>query len=161
MTDPTTPETGAPPLPSEVRARLVEAHGAIRERLARAGTLVAWLREGHAAAPSTLKTWAEDLHQLLVAHMEEEERLLLPALTEADGFGPTRAAALQEEHEAQRRGLQRVLAAIVSEGDGELLADRIELLVARVRRDMDEEEAQYLSARLLKDDLVPADYFGG
>ena len=93
--------------------------------------------------------------------MEREEALLLPALREADGFGPTRAEALQAEHEEQRRGLQRVIAAIVAESDVALLADRSELLVERVRRDMDEEEALYLSPKLLKDDLVPADYFGG
>ncbi|MEM1418091.1 MAG: CBS domain-containing protein [Myxococcota bacterium] len=148
-------------LPSEIRKRILRAHGELRTHLARVDQLVSWLRDGHPESAATLKSWARELNLLLKAHMAEEEQMLLPALVDADGFGPVRAAALREEHALQQRSLTRVMTEIDAEASPEGLADRVSRFVEDVRRDMDEEERLYVSSKLLKDDLMPADYFGG
>lgn len=146
--------------PSEIRQRILDQHETLRTQLAALEEGVARRKAGETGLTDELKARAQELHDSLCRHIDEEEQLLLPELEEADGFGPVRVAALRQEHAEQRATLAQVTEAIVQSTDPKVLVERIEALIARIRRDMEEEEATHLSPAVLKDDIITAGFIG-
>lgn len=151
-----------PPKPSTVRREILAQHAALRVQLEALSVLAARLREGKVPPREALDA-AKALHHALAIHVRDEERLLVPALQEADGFGPARVEELQREHVEQARSLSELmteLEALAEADDATQVASRIEELITRIRDDMQEEERHHLSVSLLKDDLITG-AFGG
>ena len=148
-----------PDTPCQIRERVLAQHDLLRLRLQGLAQGADRLRAGSLHIEE-LRVLAWEMLALLQAHVKDEERWLLPALREADGFGPARVEALQREHLAQARELEETLAALRATQDPETLAKGVESLVQRILDDMDEEEATYLSPNLLKDDLIVTGFIG-
>ena len=148
------------PKPSEIRERILDQHRQLRALLDALAEDVARLKAGEDVALQDLKSRASALHESLCRHIDEEEELLLPELEQADGFGPARVAALRAEHAEQRAVLGRVTESIRQSTDAGTLVARIEALIARIRSDMEEEEATHLSSAVLKDDIITAGFIG-
>ncbi len=146
--------------PSEIRQRILDQHQTLREKLDALEDGVTRLKAGDASLLDELKKRASELHDHLCRHIDDEEALLLPELEQADGFGPARVAALRQEHAEQRATLAQVTDAIVTSTDPQTLAERIEALIARIRADMEEEEATHLSPSVLKDDIITSGFIG-
>ncbi|MBX3251161.1 MAG: hemerythrin domain-containing protein [Myxococcales bacterium] len=150
------------PKPSEVRSEILAQHAALRERLDALEVISAQLREDKTSAQEAFEA-AEALYRDLVKHVRAEERLLVPALREADGFGPARVEELQREHAEQATilsDLMNDLGALAEADDATHVAERVNELIVRIREDMEEEERHHLSRHLLKDDLITG-AFGG
>jgi hypothetical protein len=91
----------------------------------------------------------------LRVHLAAEEELLAPVLERIDAWGPLRLDLLRSEHSHQRA----VLHALHTDrklGPREM-ARRARSLVADVLLDMDAEERDLLSERLLRDDPIVLD----
>ncbi len=148
--------------PSEKREVVLADHRVLKERLERLQSLATTAadadgdkrREALVLARDALK----ELRVFFLAHLDREEQLLLPELKSVDGFGPERVRALLAEHKMQRADLDGLVAAF--EGP---LPDVAALsgFVSRLLEDMKQEEEQHLSAKVLHDDLVSSDHFGG
>ncbi len=148
-----------PEKPSQIRERVLAQHDLLRLRLQSLCKGVDEVRAGDLAVEELrLRAW--ETLALLRAHVKDEERWLLPALAEADGFGPERVRALQEEHRVQAKEMAETLEALRDAEQPEELASGIEALVKRILDDMDEEEETYLNPNLLKDDLVTTGFIG-
>ena len=148
-----------PEKPSEIRQRVLAQHDLLRLRLQALNEGVDQLRAGNLSVEE-LRIRAWETLALLRAHVKDEERWLLPALMEADGFGPVRVEALRDEHQQQAKEMAETLEALREAKGAEALAEGVEGLVQRILDDMDEEERTYLSPNLLKDDLVTTGFIG-
>ncbi len=146
--------------PSEIRKRILDQHQTLRTLLDALEKGVARLKSGETGLSEELKARAQELHESLCRHIADEEALLLPELEEADGFGPARVAALREEHVEQRGALAEITDAIAHSTEPQVLATRLDALIARIRQDMEEEEATHLSPTVLKDDIITAGFIG-
>jgi iron-sulfur cluster repair protein YtfE (RIC family) len=96
------------------------------------------------------------LKRELLAHLADEEKLLEPILGGIDAWGPLRHGLLRAEHSHQRAVLE-VLTGQTSWPAATLVAGRTLSLCDDLVTDMEFEERELLSERLLRDDLVLLD----
>ena len=145
-----------PPLgPVEVRRIITEHHERIRRLLGRIerrttrllSTPVPTLKQRDATRRSALALCA-----VMAWHIQEEERILLPLVEQADAEGSMRAANLHADHEQQLLLLRAYASALeqLSES-GAALALIAWQLVEMITEDMAQEEAAVLSLPLLQD----------
>ena len=140
--------------PSQVRSAILGEHEEIRAILgavdALAGTPQVGPKEVEALRQQSLV-----LHRRLIAHLEFEDRHLVPAVRDADAWGEERARRLVEEHAEQRELLEYILMQL---GDRErapqLLCRTLRTFVELVNEDMVHEESALLRDDILRDDVV-------
>ena len=121
---------------------------------------VAKLGEGSVDA-AQVKRAAYALRGILELHMSFEEAHMVPAIHDADGFGPERVRHLHAEHADQRRELDRLVDAIREAGSPDSLISSVTKLSQMLRADIEQEERDYVNEKLLSDSLIPSDPFGG
>lgn len=144
------------PKPSEIRARILEQHQVLRLRL----DALSKALDDSGRELRDLKADVAQLQTLLLEHVKDEERMLIPELREVDGFGAARVEKLKSEHAEQSADLKGILDAIMGSDNRSELTRSILELIERIRQDMEEEESTHLSPNVLKDDLITSD-FGG
>ena len=147
-------------MPSEVRRKVLSQHREIEQMLAELEAGVAQLGEGSVDA-AQVKRAAYALRGILELHMNFEEAHMMPAIHEADGFGPERVRRLVTEHAAQRKELDRLVDGIREASSPVDLAAGVTKLASMLRTDIEEEEREYVTDKLLRDDIIPTDTFGG
>jgi len=93
--------------------------------------------------------------------MNFEETHMVPAINDADGFGPERVRHLHAEHAEQRQELDRLVDAIREASSADGLISGVSKLAEMLRVDIEQEEREYVNEKLLSDNLIPSDPFGG
>ena len=149
-----------PLMPSEVRRKVLSQHREIEQMLSELEAGVAKLGEGTVDAEQ-VKRAAYALRGILELHMTFEEAYMVPAINEADGFGPERVRHLHAEHAEQRQELDLLVDMIREANSPEGLVSNVTKLATMLRKDIEEEEREYVTDKLLRDSLVPTDTFGG
>jgi len=149
-----------PLMPSEVRRKVLSQHREIEQMLSELETGVTQLGEGSVDAQQ-VKRAAYALRGILELHMNFEETHMVPAINDADGFGPERVRHLHAEHAEQRKELDRLVDAIREASSPDDLAAGVAKLAEMLRIDIEEEEREYVTDKLLRDDIIPTDTFGG
>ena len=147
-------------MPSEVRRKVLSQHREIEQMLSELEAGVAKLGEGSVDA-TQVKRAAYALRGILELHMNFEEAYMVPAINEADGFGPERVRHLHAEHAEQRQELDRLVDAIREASSTDDLTKSVTRLAEMLRIDIEEEEREYVNEKLLNDNLIPSDTFGG
>jgi len=147
-------------MPSEVRRKVLSQHREIEQMLSELEAGVAHLADGKVDA-GQVKRAAYALRGILELHMSFEEAHMVPAIKEADGFGPERVRHLHAEHAEQRQELDRLVDQIREASSTDDLAASVERLADMLRSDIEEEEREYVNEKLLRDNLIPSDTFGG
>lgn len=148
-----------PLLPSEVRRKVLTQHREIERMLSELEVGAKRLRDGKEGA-ERVKRAAFALRGTLELHMEFEEAHMVPAITEAGGFGPERARHIHAEHAEQRKQLDRLVHSIRDAKSPAEIESGVSHLAGMLRKDIAEEEADYVNERLLRDDIIPTDTFG-
>jgi hemerythrin-like domain-containing protein len=149
-----------PLMPSEVRRKVLSQHREIEQMLSELEVGVVQLAEGSVDA-ERVKRAAYALRGILDLHMRFEEAHMVPAINEADGFGPERVRHLHAEHAEQRRELDRLVDSIREANSPDDLAKSVIKLANMLRTDIEEEEREYVTEKLLRDSVIPTDTFGG
>jgi hypothetical protein len=149
-------ETPAGPAPSVVRATILAQHGVLRETLNRALAVATRALRSQPEGTS-LSAIVRDLRARFRAHLEFEERWLVPLLREADAWGPERVERLLDEHGRQRAELDTLIEGIGAGWDTQRLALATRSLVTDLLIDMADEERGCVSEDLLRDDVVNVD----
>jgi iron-sulfur cluster repair protein YtfE (RIC family) len=149
-----------PLMPSEVRKKVLSQHREIEQMLSELEAGVAQLGQGSVDAEQ-VKRAAYALRGILELHMNFEEAHMVPAINEADGFGPERVRHLHAEHAAQRQELDRLVDAIREASSPDGLTSGVTRLANMLRKDIEEEEREYVTDKLLRDSIIPTDTFGG
>ena len=147
-------------MPSEVRRKVLSQHREIEQMLSELEAGVAHLADGKVDADQ-VKRAAYALRGILELHMNFEETHMVPAINEADGFGPERVRHLHAEHAEQRQELDRLVDQIREARSPDDLAKGVVRLAEMLRTDIEEEEREYVNEKLLSDNIIPSDTFGG
>lgn len=143
--------------PGEIRTELLGQHAAMRAMIDRAAALIARVRGGE-TAHAELRATLDALTEATRVHNEREETLLREIISTVDAWGPARASVMDEQHRLEHQALH---AALQWEVDDDASCAATEALLARMLRHMDREEEAFLSEKVLRDDAVITDYFGG
>ncbi len=146
--------------PSEVREMILADHQEIRQLLERVEELAG--PEAGAERMAELRERGRALHDKFVRHLDLEDRYLVPAVRDADGWGEERARQITEEHRQQRELLADILdqlrdATVVPAMLRRSLRDFIEAM----RTDMVHEEKAVLRDDILRDDVVAVNVEAG
>ena len=149
-----------PLMPSEVRRKVLSQHREIEQMLSELEAGVAHLGDGKVDAEQ-VKRAAYALRGILELHMNFEEAHMAPAINDADGFGPERVRHLNAEHAEQRRELDRLVDQIREASSPVDLTASVVKLAEMLRKDIEEEEREYVNEKLLHDHIMPSDTFGG
>jgi len=149
-----------PLMPSEVRRKVLSQHREIEQMLSELEAGVAQLGEGSVDAEQ-VKRAAYALRGILELHMNFEEAYMVPAINEADGFGPERVRHLHAEHADQRKELDLLVEGIREASSPDDLVAGVTKLANMLRTDIEEEEREYVTDKLLRDSIIPTDTFGG
>ncbi len=149
-----------PLMPSEVRRKVLSQHREIEQMLSELEAGVTHLGDGTVDA-GQVKRAAYALRGILELHMNFEEAHMVPAINEADGFGPERVRHLHAEHEEQRQELDRLVELIREARSTDELSRNVGRLAEMLRKDIEDEERDYVNEKLLHDHIMPSDTFGG
>jgi iron-sulfur cluster repair protein YtfE (RIC family) len=149
-----------PLMPSEVRRKVLSQHREIEQMLSELEAGVAQLGEGSVDAEQ-VKRAAYALRGILELHMNFEEAYMVPAINEADGFGPERVRHLHADHADQRKELDLLVDGIREASSPDDLVSGVTKLANMLRTDIEEEEREYVTDKLLRDSIIPTDTFGG
>ena len=149
-----------PLMPSEVRRKVLSQHREIEQMLSELEAGVAHLGDGSVDA-GQVKRAAYALRGILELHMNFEEAHMVPAINDADGFGPERVRHLHAEHADQRQELDRLVDQIREASSSDDLKASVVKLAQMLRKDIEEEEREYVNEKLLRDHIMPNDTFGG
>ena len=136
--------------PEEVRSRILEEHGKLRELLAALVPLTTRYERGDAAAGPRLREDAMALYETFAAHLRHEESTLEPALRARGAEGARYAERLAHEHREQRALLDYLVSRLRDQPAPTLLIAReVRSFAEYLQQDMAHEESTLLSAALL------------
>jgi Hemerythrin HHE cation binding domain len=133
-----------PPLSRTVTELLAE-HEALRELIKRCEQLAGELEAGR-IEPAHLAREVGRLCVAFDAHNRYEEQFLRPVLGDVDAFGEVRLDRMVADH-VEEHGLVRA-------GLDSNVTDELRLTLDRLRNHLAAEERDFLSAKVLRDDLV-------
>lgn len=131
--------------PSRALAELEAQHAALRGMMDRCDELADELDAGR-MGPVQLTREVARLRLAFDAHNRFEEQLLRPVLLGTDSFGEVRVERMFEEHVGEHREIRVRLG---SDATADLRA-----VIASLRAHLEAEERYFLSAKVLRDDLV-------
>lgn len=134
--------------PSEARTQLLAQHDHVRNLLDGGRVLAARFLAGEEVA-DLLCDRLTALREAFAAHNELELRVLEPMLRDADVWGPARVARMLEEHRAEHEIFAGFLC-----GDLGAVARRLAVFAEDIDAHMAAEERTFLSAAVLRDDVV-------
>ena len=144
--------------PSEIRDRVLHDHGSLRQRVEEVEHLAEQVIGSGQSPVGRLRQAATELLNALITHMAWEDRYLVPALRDADAWGPERVARFEAEHEQQRHHLQSLLSGLENQRQpAAFLASRVLEWLNELHADMQEEEEAFLDKRVLRDDVIGID----
>lgn len=149
-------------LPSQVRSTILEDHEHIRGALdaldALAQSLTAGRKEPLVEALAALRS----MKKRFFDHLDLEEEIMVPALRDADAWGPDRAELVLNEHREQRAELEALVQELGRSGVAPAIVGRRILdWIEAIRVDMVHEESAVLSPDLLRDDVIAIDLEAG
>jgi iron-sulfur cluster repair protein YtfE (RIC family) len=131
--------------PNEVRERIVSEHVQLH-------VLFAEVKQACREAADVRKAILR-LVRAVESHLAMEDRLLIPALLQCDGWGSVRAERVGAEHLQQREQLAS-LRQLAKHGLETQAAGAALGLIASLMDDMEAEERDLLGPDLLRDDVI-------
>jgi hypothetical protein len=131
--------------PSQVLTELLHQHDQIRDLIDRCEKLADELDSGK-GEPATLLSEVARLRVVFELHNKFEERLLRPILRDADAFGEVRIDRMVQDHVGEHRSMH--------EGLGSPITIELRRTLDNLRHHLATEERFFLSARILREDLV-------
>jgi hypothetical protein len=137
--------------PSMIRRLLLAQHNGLRVLIR---TIEALLEEAPPGA--AMQEALVRLHDAVSAHNQDEEALLAPLLPTTDAWGPLRLDGMIAHHADEHAALLAHLEAARSTPTAQL-AGIAARAISELRAHMREEEREFLSARVLRDDVLTLD----
>lgn len=145
--------------PSQVRSVIMAEHTHLRRLLDLAEESAERVLSGGGFgddAVQAIREQAAHLRTALFAHLELENRVLVPAIREVPAFGPQRADQMLLEHAEQTKMVDGTLMLLDDRNQpAAALAAEVKRLVQGLRRDLDVEEEALLNEFLLRDEMIP------
>jgi hemerythrin HHE cation binding domain-containing protein len=133
------------PLPSRALAELAGQHAILHDMIDRCEELADAL-DVDRIDPDVLLREVARLRIALDAHNRYEEQLLPPLLLDADWLGAVRVSRMVEDHIVEHRAMRSQL--------GSAPSSELRATLASLRAHLDSEEHDFLTRRVLRDDLA-------
>lgn len=133
--------------PRTALTELLDQHAKLRDMIATCNELADAVDAG-GGEPAKLAREVAKLRIAFAAHNEFEEKILRPVLLESDSFGPVRIEAMIREHVDEHRSMRGRL-----EASSPATAELREAL-ENLHSHLDAEERYFLTARVLRDDVI-------
>ena len=146
---------------SEMREELLGQHQAIREIIDAVRTCAEQGSEGNTQAGAELRGHLERLHDALTQHNAREEELLRHVIRHVDAWGDVRETLLGEHHRSEHIELVEALDRAVGTSDSAEASRQVLGLLREIADHMRQEEEYILSPKVLTDDIVIDNSFGG
>lgn len=131
--------------PSTALTELMTQHESLRAMMDRCDELADQL-DLDGIGPTQLLREVAKLRLAFDAHNVFEEQLLRPVLMSADAFGETRIERMVEEHVNEHRAMRSRL--------GSPVTAELREVIANLRAHLAAEERYFLTAKVLRDDIV-------
>jgi hypothetical protein len=131
--------------PSRALAELAAQHEVLRGMMDRCEELADELDAGR-MGPTQLTREVARLRLAFDSHNKFEEELLRPVLLAGDSFGEVRVERMIEDHVGEHRAMRQQL--------GSPATSDLRAVIAHLREHLATEERYFLSARVLRDDIV-------
>lgn len=138
--------------PSVVRQIILNEHNQLREKLSAIETSI------NTKGFPNLATLVQEMISFLLKHMENEEKILLPSLKDIDAWGAVRVDRLNKDHKEQRQEIQNLLDLLKREKIAQSIP-AVQKFVSQLLLDIVQEEQDFLSSDLLKDDPITVGTF--
>lgn len=138
--------------PSEVRDHILREHSELFRLLDRLEKGAGAGGRPERAADKDARRLAQALCREFFRILRREAELLAPALRAADAWGEARAARLRAHHDAERRCLMSLIRHVWGRQPATVAPWRHDL--ARLRRELRDEDAELLRIDVLRDDVV-------
>jgi hypothetical protein len=145
--------------PSEIRRELLAQHEQIRIMTEVVQTIAERARKG-VDGPGDLEKCILRLDEAVRAHNVREEQLLRDLVRSKDAWGAARLAVMDDEHTHAHERLQAAIRGVPGLSPG-LAGVGVVAMVRLLREHMDREEAAFLNADVLNDDLVAVEQSDG
>ncbi len=145
---------------SKIRKIILGEHEGLRHALQTMEAGLEKVAKGDVEAQKALHGQLTRLLDTFLRHIEHEERILRPVLKDIDAWGPERLAHMDKEHAGQRV-LVTHLAGLFPSATPDQWVTEVRAFVTHLREDMEGEEKDCLDPRLLRDDVISLDTFGG
>lgn len=143
---------------SEILEKIKREHDALSAHLDEIESL---LGDGSRIS-AELRSHIETLARELTEHMANEDLYLAPELAQSTNWGAVNTRELLEHHEGQRRELKATVALIMNEGADPAEAHAaLRKLIAEMRRDIEDENKNFLNEEMLNDEIVRTDTVPG
>ncbi len=151
--------------PAQVRSVILSEHVHLRGLISQTEMAASRVVEQDAYGEedvAVVRGRARQLVKAMAAHIELENRVLVPAIRKVDGFGPVRADRMLAEHAEQARSWNNVLMQLDDQTQPALAIGKAVLLLTRaLREDMAAEEEALLNQDLLRDEMICIDIEDG
>jgi hypothetical protein len=144
---------------SEVRDQLLAEHAGLRRLMALCEGEAKLILSGE-CSDRQLLTRVLQLVDAVESHNLHEEEALRPLLLDSDSFGPVRVEQMMEDHVTEHDWLRQSLREAAELEVPDRSARAVLAAMQLIREHMDEEEAQFLNDRVLRDDIVAIDAAG-
>jgi len=135
------------PVPSRALAELAGQHAILHDMIDRCEELADAL-DAERIGPDVLLREVARLRLALDAHNRYEEQLLPPLLLDADWLGAVRVSRMVEDHIVEHRAMRSQL------GSAPTPSAELRATLASLRAHLDSEEHDFLTKRVLRDDLA-------
>lgn len=153
----------------EIREELLGQHAHIRGLLGvaeeAAGAALSALQGGASEAieeaGTHLRAHLLKLQEALELHNAREEGLLRGIIRRVDAWGDVREMLMDAHHAGEHHGIVSALDGTQAVGRGEAAVREVQAILTRLRAHIKEEEEKVLHPRVLTDDIVGGDNFGG
>lgn len=148
-------------MPSQVRSQILEEHQVLRQMSAKCTRLAKKALKDKESLEA-LKLVFNELCEYLVCHINREEAAIKPILETIDSWGPVRCERIEKDHKAQRKLIKEIRSSFQKKGAR--TQTRVSLVagfLSDLKKDMKEEEADFLSPELMRDDPIVIDCFVG
>jgi len=145
---------------SDIRKMILDEHEALKKNLTRVSATLEAVEKNDAAAIARLPAEVNDVLDGFLKHIDHEERILVPVLENLDAWGEVRRDAMQAEHKNQRAWAER-LKQLDAKADPATAVNEVRGFVGAVLQDMAHEERDFLNEKVLRDDIIVTDTFGG
>jgi hypothetical protein len=145
--------------PNEIRAELLEQHAELRKMVDRARPC----SDPACHDGLTVQDHLREMRLLAYAvqrHNQREEHLLRDLLLTVDAWAQARAEVMTDEHVREHEAFYRGLLATPG-APFELAKGDINRVLDALLNHMDHEEQAFLNDRVLRDDFVAVESFGG
>ncbi len=142
--------------PSQIRDELLSQHQGLRGRLEVTRAVVERWAKGE-VPQAHVRTELAGLSDALRNHNLVEERTLRELIRSVDAWGPVRVEIMDEAHIGEHRDLFDALHAMSLADSPHEAAQELERFRTRLLQHMDKEEAGFLNASVLRDDVVAID----